>query len=301
VELSRPVPLAAPLRDRVTDELTAAGCDGWLWAQVTGAPETGRGLLPDATVPTASMYKLHVLGAVCRAFDTGDLDPAARVTADPAAGPSWAVGLTQFADPVEMSVRDLVRQMIMVSDNLAARQLLGLLPTTALADVAAAVGLRHTTVVDPRSPAGQLPPVPAGSTGAEDAVRHVGTDPDAVAEPSLFFSTSTARELCATLDWFRGPDLSPGTAAYARGVLGSQVLRSRIPSGFPATGVTFHGKTGTVGAFRGETAEVAVAGEPAVTVSVMVRSARSGSNLPGVDASIGRLARILVDDVRSTF
>lgn len=289
------------LRDRVTAELTAAGCDGWLWAQISGIPESGRGLRPDATVPTASMYKLHVLGAVCRAFDAGDLDPMTRVTADPADGTAWSVGLAQFADPVELSVRDLARQMIMVSDNLAARRLVGLLPRGALADFAVAAGLRHTTVVDPRTLPGSLPSVPVGSTDAEDAVRHVGTDPDAVAEPSLFFSTSTARELCAALDWFRGPDLSPGTAAYARGVLGSQILRSRIPAGFPATGVTFHGKTGTVGAFRGETSEVAVGDEPAVTVSVMVRSARSGSNLPGVDASIGRLARILVDDLRSTF
>ena len=113
--------------DLVQAEFTAAGCDGWTWAQITGSPDTGCGVGGDRLVPTASMYKLHLLAAACQAITTGALDPRARVTVGPLDGLRGAVGLGMFADPVELSVRDLMRQMVMVSDNVAAHRLSTLL------------------------------------------------------------------------------------------------------------------------------------------------------------------------------
>lgn len=290
-------------RDLVRTEFAASGCDGWAWAQVTGSPGTGGGVGGDSPVPTASMYKLHLLAAACRAIDGGILDPHARVTVGPLDGPRGSVGFGWFADPVVLSVRDLMRQMVMVSDNVAAHRLSGLLEAGPVDTFIADLGLEHTTVVltarsDSAEPDSSPQDPASPGTAEEDAVLHVTGHPAAGSDPGAFRSLSTARELCRVMDWFWEDDGSDSGRRLGREVLGQQAWRNRIPSGFPASGVGFHGKTGTIGAFRGETAVVTVEGEPPVTVSVMARSARAGGHLPGVDTTIGRVARILVNSLR---
>ena len=289
--------------DLVQAEFTAAGCDGWTWAQITGSPDTGCGVGGDRLVPTASMYKLHLLAAACQAITTGALDPRARVTVGPLDGLRGAVGLGMFAD---LSVRDLMRQMVMVSDNVAAHRLSTLLAPDSIDALVTDLGLERTSIVvtAPERSSGSASSTtmepglsPLSGTAEEDAVLHVVSHPAADSDPAAFRSLSTARELCRTIDWF-WEDGEDTARRLGREILGQQAWRHRVPSGFPATGVTFHGKTGTIGTFRGEVAVITIDGESPFTVCVMTRAARFGGNLPGVDATIGRVARILVDDLR---
>ncbi|HIW92503.1 MAG TPA: class A beta-lactamase-related serine hydrolase [Candidatus Corynebacterium avicola] len=301
--------LRADTRDLIRTEFTTAGCDGWVWAQHTGQPSTGRGLGGTHIVPTASMYKMHLLGAACLSIDEGLIDPTSRVTVSSREGPRGGVGFGWYDDDIEVSVRDLMRQMVMVSDNVAAHRLFRLIEEDAPGAVNRLIDeldLRSTNVVDALSAASDHAAAGRPGTAEQDAVQHVSGHPGAESDAVAYRSTSTAQELCALIDWFwsgtpssRSSPSDRSARSLGRTILGQQAWLHRIPSGFPASGVSFHGKTGTIGAFRGETSVITVDDEPPVTVCVMTRAARPGGNLPTVDTSIGRVARILVDELRS--
>ena len=173
-------------RDRIRAEFTTAGCDGWVWAQLTGKPSTGRGLGGTHTVPTASPQTPHLLGAACRGIDEGRVDPMSRVSVAPQDGPRGGVGFGWYTDGIELSIRDLMRQMVMVSDNVAARRLyrlldevapgvvdrfihnLGLTATTVAGSTAVISG--HTVAGRPRSAEQGAGPTTAASRGRVDRV-----------------------------------------------------------------------------------------------------------------------------------
>ena len=101
--------------DRVRAELAFAGCDGWCYAERIDRPGTGLGLGQDVPVVVASMYKLHLMVAACRAAAAGALDLTQRVVITPTEHTPGPTGFALFADDVEVSVRDLVRMMITLS------------------------------------------------------------------------------------------------------------------------------------------------------------------------------------------
>ena len=80
-------------------------------------------------------------------------------------------------------------------------------------------------------------------------------------------------------------------------MLSQQAWTHRIPSAFPADGVRFSGKTGTIGPIRGEVSLISIVHETPIAVSVVTRSARVGTNLPKSDLAIGNIARILVNEL----
>lgn len=287
------------VRERITTELATAGCDGWCWAHPVGDAAGGLGFGGDSPTSISSMYKVHLLAAFCLACDRGELDPRRQMTVSADDGPRGTPGVGQFADPVALSLRDLVRQMIMISDSVAARALYKLLPPGAISEVIALAGLSDTVIVAPGTSAADLPELPQDGSAASEAIRLLVTYPRVTQDPAAYRSVSTPRQLCRLLDWlWTGPDLSRESREFARTVLGQQVWGHRIASGFPAEGVSFHGKTGTIGPVRGEISVVVADGEPPVVVAVITRSARSGPNLASADAAIGRVARLLVDELR---
>ena len=101
-----------------------AGVRGWLHAR----PVTGDGTRPTARevgvgahvpVVMASVYKVFVLVAYCRAVDAGTIDPREPVVV-PVRRTPGITGISALADPVTMSWRDLVTSMVTASDNAAA-------------------------------------------------------------------------------------------------------------------------------------------------------------------------------------
>lgn len=289
----------AGLRADVEALLVAAGCDGWSWAHPLGAESAGVGVGEDTVVSISSMYKTHLLAAFCLAGDRGLLDPGERITVAPTDGPGGTPGIAMFSDPLTLSLRDLARQMMAVSDSVAARVLHRFLPQGALPEVLRRAGLDATTIVAPGTREEELPPLPDDGSAATEAIRLLVTFPNVANDPAAYRSVSSPRELCRLLDWlWSGRELSETARDFARTVLGQQVYRHRIPSGFPAEGVGFHGKTGTIGPVRGEMSVVTIEGETPIVVAVITRSARGGANLAAADITVGRVARRLVDEIR---
>lgn len=287
------------LRARIGTELVAAGCDGWCWAHPVGEEAAGVGVGADSQTSISSMYKVHLLAAFCLAVDRGLLNPLDAVTLSADDGPVGTPGVGLFADPVTMSLRDLVRQMVVLSDSIAARVLQRRLPPGLVGEVVSLANLEDTTIVAPGTTESELPALPEDGSAASEAIRLLAYYPRVRQDPAAYRSVSTPRQLCRLLDWiWTGPDLTGVSRAFTRTVLGQQVWGHRIPSGFPAGGVRFHGKTGTIGPVRGEVSVVAVDEEAPIVVAVITRSARSGPNLAAADAAIGRIARLLVDELR---
>lgn len=201
-----------------------------------------------------------------------------------------------------MSVRDLVRTMITVSDNTSAEVLHGLLPDDALAEAVAALGLTHTVFRGGVRAVQDLVIDELGAREWEDAAVLLATDPDTdtlhTYDPAAV-SHSTPREMCRVMQaiWTDTAS-SPEMCAFMRELLGQQIWPHRITSGFPLASTRVAGKIGTIGRIRAETAVVQPDGEPPIAVCVVTRAARADAALPAVDAAIGRIARLLVDDVR---
>lgn len=284
--------------------LADAGADGWIHAAVIGHPDQCVGMDSDSPVVLGSMYKLYVMVAVCRAADARSLDLSDRVTVDPALYPPGPTGLAGFADPVTLSLRDLTRLMMTVSDNTAAAVLLTALPAGALEETLAVLegagGAREWAHV--QRGGGDWRPEQWGAHDWDDAAHHLAHEPDGslgrVANPA-YVLRGTPRSLCRLMDAIWSDSAaSSGMCSFMREVLGQQAWRHRIASGFPQQTFRVFGKTGTVGQVRAETALVEPDGEIPIAVCVATRAARADASLPRVDAAIGRVARIAVDHLR---
>lgn len=292
--------------DLVRAELASAGCDGWCYAELVDRPGAGLGIGigigEDVPVVVASMYKLHLMVAVCRAASAGALDLTRRVVITPGEHTPGPTGFALFADDVQVSVRDLVRMMITVSDNTAAEVVQRLLPSGALDETLSALGVETTVIRGGVGDQQRLTVSELGARDWEDAAHLLATDPatDRLhAYDPAYVSHSTPRALCRVMRAIWTDIASdPEQCAFMREVLGQQIWPHRIASGFPLASTSVAGKTGTIGRIRAETAVVEPDGEPPVAVCVVTRAARADAVLPVVDASIGRIARILVNEVR---
>jgi beta-lactamase class A len=294
----------SPVESRIREVLADAGAEGWVHAKPLSSPSAREICLgADELVVTASVYKLPLLVAMCRAFDAGALQPRAAVRLDPTSCTPGPTGLSTFLDPVTVSWRDLAASMIGVSDNAAADLILGAVGLDALAATLADLGLPRTRVVGGTADAHAALIRDTGTTTAADAFALLN-DNDAAKTVSAYdpayASATTPREMTRLLELIWADAVaSPQQCAFIRRLLGNQVWLHRIKAGFPYGGVRVSGKTGTIGAVRNEVSVVEFDGETPVAVAVFTLAARADAALPKVDAAIAECARIAVTDLRS--
>ncbi|MEU6263353.1 serine hydrolase [Saccharopolyspora shandongensis] len=294
----------SPVERRIREVLADAGAEGWVHAKpLNSASEREIDVGGDELVVTASVYKLPLLVALCRAFDAGELDPRARVRIDPASCTPGPTGMSAFQDPVTVSWRDLAASMIGVSDNAAADLILGEVGLDALADTLADLGLSRTRVVGGTADSHAALIRDTGTTTAAEAFALLSDNDDArtvsAYDPS-YASATTPREMTRLLELVWADAVaSPEQCEFIRRLLANQAWQHRIRAGFPYRGVRVAGKTGTIGAVRNEVSVVEFDGENPVAVAVFTLAARADAALPGVDAAIAECARIAVTDLRS--
>ncbi|CAM00695.1 beta-lactamase class A [Saccharopolyspora erythraea NRRL 2338] len=261
------------------------------------------GIGADDLVVTASVYKLPLVVALCRAFDAGRIDPRARVRLNPPSCTPGPTGLATFLDPVTVSWRDMAASMIGVSDNTSADVILGEVGLDAVAETLAELGLERTRVVGGTADSHASLVRDTGAATAAEAFAEL-FDNDAAhtvsAYDPAYASATTPREMTRLLDLIWSDAVaSPQQCAFIRRLLSNQVWMHRVRAGFPSRGVHVAGKTGTVGAVRNEVSVVEFEGEVPVAVAVFTLAARADAFLPKVDAAIADCARIAVNDLRS--
>ena len=131
--------------DQLRFAFSNAAVQGWLHARpLTGDDEVA--LDADQRVVMASLYKLPVLVAFCRAVDAGVIDPREPVRLEPRRRTPGPTGIGALKDPVTMSWRDLARMMVAVSDNAAGDALLATVGLERIDATLAELGLASTNL-----------------------------------------------------------------------------------------------------------------------------------------------------------
>ena len=282
-----------------------AGVRGWLHAVPVDAPsrrlrEREIRVGADAPVVMASVYKVVVLIAFCRAVDAGDLDPREPITVEPDRRTVGPTGLSALTDPVTMSWRDLAASMITVSDNAAADVVLDRLGARRLDAVLEDLELTGTRI---HGGTAETHRSLVADTGTDDvaAAFAVLADNDAPARvralDPAYGSATTPRDMTRLLAaLWRGRTTSPEQTAFAQRLLRAQIWPHRLRAGFPTADVA--GKTGTLAAIRNEIGIVTFDGEYPVAVAVFTHAARADSAVPRADAAIAGAARRAVTVLR---
>lgn len=288
---------------QISDVFVDAGCQGWLQAQPIGRTGPVVDIGGSDPVVAASVYKLIVLVALGRAFDSGLVRPHDTVRVVPADCTPGPTGLSLFSDPVTMSWLDLARMMITLSDNAAADVILGALGVESIEAVITDLELTCTRVVGGTEALQRQIIHDSGALTLSEAVGLLASN-DVIHDNAAFDPAYTTATSAADINAVLGAIwtdtvASAGTCLTMRAILGQQIWPHRIRSGFPFADVGVAGKTGTIGPIRNEVAVVEVPGEVPIAVSIFTRAARSDVFLPIVDAAIGRAAYLAVTELRA--
>jgi beta-lactamase class A len=289
-----------------TDEIRRAFADaavqGWLHARpLTGGEEVA--VDADQPVVMASLYKLPVLIAFCRAVDAGAIDPREPVRLEPRRRTPGPTGIGALADPVTMSWRDLARMMIAVSDNAAGDALLAGVGQERVDATLGNLGLAGTSLSGGTAAMHRALRAQVGGRSVGQALAALA-DNDVPVSAAVWDShltgATTARDMTRLLQLiWTDQAASARQCKFARAALSAQIFSQRLRTGFPYSRVLIAGKTGTLGPLRHEVGVVTFPDEIPVAVAVLTRAARADALLPQADAVIGTAAAIAVQSLRS--
>ncbi|MEU6523665.1 serine hydrolase [Streptomyces sp. NPDC046924] len=278
-----------------------AGAAGEAGAE-PGAREVAVGA--DAPVVIASIFKVLLALEFARQVVAGQLDPRERVrvtAADRLGG--W--GTAGCLDDVELSLRDLAHFAMSVSDNTAADLLLARVGLDTVRLLAKELGLERTRIVGgPRDLLESMLAEVGARDEREFAVRYPALPDDrkrrlAVLDPR-HTTASTPREITRLLQliWSNaaGP---PEACAFVRDLMGRQVFRHRLVSGFPDD-VTVAAKTGTLPGLHMEAGVARYPDGAHYAIAVFARTHDLAASRPTVDTAIGGAAGIAVGFLRES-
>lgn len=203
----------------------------------TGERFSARG---DEPFKAASTIKALILATMARALDAGTLDLDRRIALPAARKVGGSGVLTSLTTGIELPLRDYAWLMIAISDNTASNVCIDAVGMAAVAETAAALGLRTLHL-------GRFFTGIAANPG----------DPENIA------SSDDLAALMAAIA--AGTAAGPEATAWMLDVLGGQQYLDRLPGRMPA-GVSWMGKTGSLegihhdaGVFTGPNGRIAVA------------------------------------------
>lgn len=206
-------------------------------------------------------------------------------------------------DDVELSLRDLAHFAMSVSDNSAADLLLARVGLDTVRLLAEELGLDRTRIVGgPRDLLESMLAEVGARDEREFAVRYPALPDDrkrrlAVLDPR-HTTASTPREITRLLHLIWSDAAGPPEAcALVRDLMGRQVFRHRLVSGFPDD-VTVSAKTGTLPGLHMEAGVVRYPDGECYAIAVFARTQDLTASRATVDAAIGKAAGIAVDFLR---
>jgi beta-lactamase class A len=257
------------------------------------------GLDADAPVSVASVIKVAFAIAFAREVAAGRLDGRERVEV-PAELRLGGSGTAGFRDTPLISLRDLARLMLTVSDNAATDIVLDRTGRDAVTAVLAELGLHATHLRSDMASMHRRVVAELGLDPDRDLDAQLAqADPDAVRalawlDPA-YANAATPRDTTALLAAIWSDRAGPPQAcAFVREVMGEQVSTQRLASGFGPE-VAVAGKTGTLPGVRNEAGVVALPDGRRVAVAVFTRCGSLADRNPAVDAAIGDTARMAVE------
>lgn len=283
----------------IAQDFARAGCRGWLHVrEVEGTGEVE--LDSDEPVVAASVFKVLVALEFFRQVDAGRLNPVERVDLRAGGSTPGPTGFSTFADDVSVSLRDLARMMLVVSDNAATDILLDRVGLPAVEATAAALGLTSTVITGTLqelldSIGGDL-----GFAGWHELQE--ADDPEVVAGLQRRLAAvnafvperttrTTARDMTTLLGQIWRDEAGPAQAcAQVRRLMAAQVTRHRLAAGFPAE-VRVSAKSGSLlGVVRNEIGVLEYPDGARYAAAVFTRADEPYRNDSGINAAIGTAA-----------
>lgn len=255
------------------------------------------GYRQDALWPGASLYKLPAAIALYRAKGLRLSEP---VHVRPDQRVSGGAGLSLMEDPVTVTWRELMRFMLVGSDNTAASLVLREVGIPAVEDVAHDASMRRSSIAS----AADTVRV-AVETAREDSFFNSGPDID---DDLLEFTrrdrvlgslTTAADQVRLLASLWRGELMDKAGTEMVCGMLAQQLVPTRISRTLSYPGVRVAAKTGSWGPFRHDSAVVTHDGEVPIAVSVLTRSLEFDRLIPAIDDGIGSIAASIIDGIRS--
>ena len=275
---------------------------------------SGIGLLAGRAMSPASVAKIQVALAVEDAIVASVLDgreqrvlPAQSRTAGP-------TGISLLRDEVRMSVRDLVTQMLSISDNVATDELIALVGVERVNQLTAGLGMSGTRITgDLRSLLDGM----AREAGFGDYPAMATHDPaakppslaqlrlmlhgSAALDPARGWATTAADTVTLLQAIWSGTGAAPAACAAVREAMATQVTRHRIAAGFGPEVSVAAKSGGLMGLVRNEAAVVSFPDQRQYAVAVFTRSTPETTTDPArIDAGIGGVARVLIDALRGS-
>ncbi|MFL4910247.1 serine hydrolase [Streptomyces sp. MMS24-I2-30] len=299
------------IEDRLEQVFAEAGCEGSLAVLDIDGP--GRVAFGDTeSVVAASTFKIVVaLELFCQGAE-GSLDLAERVRLSPAQATPGGQGFCIFEDEAEVSLRDLARMMLTISDNTATDVLIGRPSLSRIHARLAGLGLDRIrltgTIRQEFDAIGRDAGFPGWSERGR-AMRRAGAPADAeriweraLSAPSLRpgrITSATAGQMATLLRLVWRDEAGPGEACRAvRTLLGQQRLTRKIAAGFSEE-VRVAARSGSVpGCVSNDAGVVRFPDGSRFAVAVFTRPTGPVPRTRQADSAIGTAARLAVDHLR---
>ncbi|MBV8683510.1 MAG: serine hydrolase [Caulobacteraceae bacterium] len=289
-----------------------AGCTGSLHVlDLTSGGEIC--VRADEPVVLASVLKILVALEFCDQAHSGAVDPARTVRIEEDARTAGPTGISMFDDLVEVSLRDLCRLMMTVSDNTATDILIAEVGLDRVNERARACGC-HSTVIESDlrtlidgigadlgfTDYAQLLAAQSGALGPEARERgHDAARIDACAALDPLRTTrSTPREMSRLLSaiW-KDEAASPRACADLRALMAQQVS-SRLARALPDR-ATLASKTGSLlGRIRNEVGVITHEDGRAFAVSVFTRAHRPFEGVSQIETEMAVAAASSIEALR---
>jgi beta-lactamase class A len=294
-------PKIAKLEKRVQE--IAAGFGGTMGVAVKNI-KTGEafGVNLEESFPMASTYKVPIMVEVFKQAAAGriSLDDRVELTDAHRTYGSGILGL--LSTGLKPTVRDLVRLMIIVSDNEATDILLEKVGAQNVTETMRSLGLRHLRVdrttrqliLDYRALLDERLRVAEG-TVAQQMRAAVTAERERKANEEfnkIAKDTSTPADMTELLaKIYQGEVISKDACQQMLNILSTQQLRTRLPRFIPEDARVLH-KTGTIGSVTNDVG-ILLIGNHAVAVSVFTKDKRVDRR--EVENAIGDVGRAIYD------
>jgi beta-lactamase class A len=296
---------AGPVEARVRARLDSLQARSSLYARrLPGGPEVA--VRADQPMNALSVIKLPVMVLAYRDAEAGRLDLDERYRIRPEDLRRGSGLLQTFAPGLEPTYRDLVRQMIVTSDNTATDILIRRVGLDRVNRMLDSLGYRETRL---RSTTGDLfrgvweRADPAHARLSDREVYERGFPNDSLAARRTFafegdstewLGRTTAREISRLLEQIHGGELaSEEHSAEMMRVLRGQFYASRLPQRVRWQGVGVAHKTGDWPPYAGN--DVGILFHPGGPTVVAVFTNQNRGDFFELEATLGRIAEDLVN------
>jgi beta-lactamase class A len=306
------MPLASETASAIEQGFQTVGCVGTLHA-LSLSSGAQIGLRPDAPMVIASVFKPLVALEFYAQAQAGVLDPAEMVEITPGRSTPGPVGLSNFQDPARMSLRDLARMMLTLSDNAATDLLTQRVGLDRVNARVRACGCRDTVVESDlatlldgvaaemgwRSYA-ELVAAQGGELGPEAQAR--ATDPVRLDRVGALEAARTSRTTARDMTTFLAA-VWADTAAAAdacrslRQVMAQQVTR-RLEPAMPDGGALAAKSGGLFGRVRNEIGVISWPDGERYAVAIFTRAYKPFVGTAAINAQIGEAARLAIAALR---